>query len=92
MADDAWYADAVDYTTSNGIMFGYGNSSTFGPNDTMMRQDAAVMLFRWLAPEEAAKYNDPDAADAVNNETGLADVADGAYYTPPSTGATATAS
>ncbi|HIT52225.1 MAG TPA: S-layer homology domain-containing protein [Candidatus Aveggerthella excrementigallinarum] len=82
VADDAWYADAVDYVTSNGIMFGYANSSTFGPNDTMMRQDVAVMLFRWLAPEEAAKYNDPDAADAVNNETGLADVADGAYYTP----------
>lgn len=52
VAEDAWYADAVDYTTSNGIMFGYGNSSTFGPGDTMMRQDVAVMLFRWLAPEE----------------------------------------
>ena len=82
VAEDAWCADAVDYVTSNGIMLGYANSSTFGPGDTMMRQDVAVMLFRWLAPEEAAKHNDPDAADAVNNETGLADVADGAYYTP----------
>lgn len=81
VAEDAWYADAVDYATSNGIMFGYGTSSTFGPNDTMMRQDVAVMLFRWLAPELAAQYNDPSAADEVANETGLSDVVDGAYYT-----------
>ena len=75
-----WYSGAVDFVTREGIMTGYGNG-LFGPNDAMQRQDIACMFFKWFAPEEAAKYNDPALVAAETNKTGLPDVADGAYYT-----------
>ena len=73
-----WFAPFVDHVTSRGIMSGYGDSSNFGPNDPMERQDVAQMLYNWLAPDD--EKNGGESADAAN-ETGLADVADGAYYT-----------
>ncbi len=75
-----WYVDAVGYVINEGIMTGYGNG-LFGPNDTMLRQDVACMLFKWLEPDKAAAYNDPEAIAASKNETYLPDVENGAYYT-----------
>lgn len=74
----AWFAPFVGHVTSRGIMSGYGDSSSFGPNDPMERQDVAQMLFNWLAPEDERGV---DEAGGVADRTGLSDVADGAYYT-----------
>lgn len=73
-----WFAPFVGHVTSRGIMSGYGDSSNFGPNDSMERQDVAQMLYNWLAPDD--EKNGGESAGAAN-ETGLSDVADGAYYT-----------
>ena len=80
MAAGEWYADTVAYVSSRGIMTGYAGTSDFGPDDQMVRQDVACMLFKWLAPEEAAAASEAGHA-AFKNETGLSDVEDGAYYT-----------
>jgi hypothetical protein len=44
--DQAWYADAVDWAASQGIVQGYGNGK-FGPNDNITREQLAVMLYRY---------------------------------------------
>lgn len=46
VSDDAWYADAIIWATENGIVKGYGGG-LFGPNDTISRQDLAVMLYNY---------------------------------------------
>ncbi len=43
---DAWYAGAVRWATASGIVEGYGNG-TFGPGDTITREQFAVMLYRY---------------------------------------------
>lgn len=42
-----YYANAVAWASKNGIVFGYGNS-TFGPNDTITREQMAVILYRYV--------------------------------------------
>ena len=74
-ADD-WFNESVSYASSNGLITGY-DSSTFGPHDTLNRAQAAVILWRYFAPEEAASY---DASTAVNR-TGLHGVEDRMWYT-----------
>ncbi len=75
-----WYAETVAYVSSRGIMTGYAGTNDFGPNDNMQRQEVACMLFKWLAPDEAAAATEAGNA-SFKNETGLSDVEDGAYYT-----------
>lgn len=48
----AWYADAVSWATSNGIALGYGDG-TFGPSDTLTREQMAAILYRYLEYKEA---------------------------------------
>lgn len=79
-ADD-WFAGAVQHVSEIGAMTGYAGTSLFGPNDEMLRQDVASMLFKWLAPEEAAAAADPEVWQNIENSTGLSDVEDGQYYT-----------
>ena len=45
VADGAWYADAVIWASSRGIVGGYGNG-LFGPMDRITREQLAVMLWR----------------------------------------------
>ena len=66
-----WYYDAVQYVGSNGIMNGYDNGQgNFGAFDNLMRQDAAGLLYNYLA----------DGATA-SEHCGLSDVPEDAYYT-----------
>lgn len=44
---DAWYADAVNWAAANGIVSGYGD--TFGPNDTLTREQLAAILCNYAA-------------------------------------------
>ena len=42
----AYYADAVEWANTRGIVTGYGDGS-FGPDNTITRQQLAVMLYRY---------------------------------------------
>lgn len=41
----AWYAECVAWALGTGVMNGYGDGSTFGPNDPLTREQAAAVLF-----------------------------------------------
>ncbi|MDO4183358.1 MAG: glycoside hydrolase family 2 TIM barrel-domain containing protein [Coriobacteriia bacterium] len=73
----AWYHNRLDQATVGGLVKGYGDGTLFGPDDGLTRDQAAVILWRYLAPDQAVSY---DASTEVN-VTGLSDVADHAYYT-----------
>lgn len=45
VAEDASYAEAVRWAASEGLISGYGDGS-FGPNDVVTREQAAVILWR----------------------------------------------
>ncbi|MDO4314500.1 MAG: S-layer homology domain-containing protein [Oscillospiraceae bacterium] len=46
VADTAWYADAVIWANSKGIVGGYGGG-LFGPNDPITREQLAAILWRY---------------------------------------------
>lgn len=41
---NAWYAKAVAWAKNTGIVSGYGDGATFGPNDQITREQFAAML------------------------------------------------
>lgn len=43
---DAWYADAVGWASSEGIVDGYGDGR-FGPDDALTREQLAAILYRY---------------------------------------------
>ena len=45
---DAWYADAVTWAQSQGIVQGY-SALAFGPNDSVTRAQAATILYNYAA-------------------------------------------
>lgn len=49
----AWYAAGVSWATENGITNGYGGE-TFGPNDSVTREQFAVMLWRYAGSPAAS--------------------------------------
>ena len=48
VAADAWYAPAVEWAASVGIVTGYGDG-LFGPNDNISREQMAVILAKYIA-------------------------------------------
>ncbi len=44
--EDEWYADAIRWAAEVGIVLGYGDG-TFGPDDTLTREQLAAMLYRY---------------------------------------------
>lgn len=58
---DQWYADAVSWASTNGIVSGYGGS-LFGPNDLITREQMAAILYSY------AKFKgyDVSAGDKVD--------------------------
>lgn len=66
---ESWYYDPVTYVAAEGIMTGYADGSgSFGAAAYIERQDAAVLLYRYLADGETAPSH------------GFSDVEAGAYY------------
>lgn len=64
---DAWYASAVAWAKSTGVVLGY-DENTFGPDDTLTRAQAAAILMRYAAYkglDTAARgvLSFPDAGD-----------------------------
>ena len=66
MASGQWYTDAVNWAAANDIVAGYGNG-LFGPNDTVTREQMAVILYRY------AQYKGYDTS-ASNSLNGYTDV------------------
>lgn len=48
VAAGQWYADAVAWASANGIVTGYDNGN-FGPEDTITREQLAVIFYRYAA-------------------------------------------
>lgn len=65
---DAWYREAVDYVSDNGLMAGTGNGQ-FSPNATMSRAMLVAVLYRM------------DGTPAASGNGGFSDVPANAYYT-----------
>jgi hypothetical protein len=90
--ENAWYAQAVRWAVSEGIVEGYGNGR-FGPNDKITRQDLAVMLWRYAGrPAPAQGTLDFTDADEVSgyaievllwaNKTASSAAREGVFSTP----------
>ena len=57
-----YYANAVDWAAEEGIISGYGDGN-FGPNDSITREQLAVMLYRYAgSPATDTGLNFSDAA------------------------------
>ena len=69
VADGQWYADAVNWAASEGIVSGYGDG-TFGPNDPITREQMATILYQYAA------YKGYDLSDTASLDafTDAADV------------------
>lgn len=63
-----WYYDSVMWSYERGLMGGYGGTASFGPLDSLWREQAAQILYNALG-----KGSDAPAC-------GLADVEQGAWY------------
>ncbi len=62
--EDAWYNGYVGGAGEYGIVGGYGD--TFGPNDCITRQDAAVIVYRALKNEDIVLNGTADFADSLD--------------------------
>ena len=70
--EDSYYGEAVRWAASEGIAGGYGNG-TFGPSDTITREQLAVMLYRFA---QAQGYDVTASADL----SGYTDVGEVSSY------------
>lgn len=61
VAGHSWYAEAVRWAASEGIVSGYGNGK-FGPDDVITREQMAAMLYRYAQ----IKGCDVSAGENVN--------------------------
>ena len=52
VAADAWYADAVSWAAAQGVVAGY-DTGRFGPNDSITREQLAVILYRYAGSPAA---------------------------------------
>lgn len=70
VAPDQWYTDAVIWAYNAGVISGRGDG-TFCPDDTITRQEMAVMFYGWLSGGESL-------IDGEQIKTALAKFDDGA--------------
>lgn len=73
VASDAWYHGIVSDAARLGLLTGYSNTDSFGPDDALTRAQVAAILAR------ASGYKSP--AGTIYNSTPFADNEDGAWYT-----------
>ncbi len=78
-----YYGASLRFVSTKGLMNGIDTATaTFGVGKSMTRAEFATVLWRNACPEEAATFDsDADVRANTKNETGLADVEDGAWYT-----------
>lgn len=63
-----WYFEAATWAKGNGVMHGYGDGTTFGPEDVLTREQAAVVLWNAIGGGE------------VVGSRGMSDVDEGEWY------------
>ena len=67
VADNAWYADAVNWAASEGIVAGVGEN-TFAPDTAVTREQLALILFNYVnrpeTPSAELTFSDADSASA----------------------------
>ena len=68
VAQDAWYKDAVDYVTDNGLLVGVADDQ-FGPEQNVTRAMVVTVMWR------------QSGAPASDGENAFTDVPDGEWYT-----------
>jgi len=78
VADDAWYAAYVNKAYEEGIISGTGNGE-FRPNDTITRQDMAVILYN--ASVKHNLINKVENYSAFGDDSTIASYAKSAVYT-----------
>ena len=61
VAEDAWYAPYIAAAAKNGLIRGYGDM--FSPNDIITRQDAAVILARYIGASATEDISFSDAGE-----------------------------
>lgn len=84
VADGEWYAEAVNWAASEGIVAGY-EDNTFRPNDPITREQLAAMLMNYAAWKgedvsvraELSSYNDAASVSSWAAETVQWAVAEG---------------
>ena len=73
VAEDAWYAEAVRWAASEGIVLGVSDTA-YAPDTAITREQLATMLYRY------AQYLGMEAVTLEENLTGFADAADVSEY------------
>ena len=67
VANNAWYADAVNWAASEGIVAGV-SESTFAPDTAVTREQLALILFNYVnrpeTPSAELTFSDADSASA----------------------------
>ena len=71
LEDGAWYLDAVGYAYRHDLMGGYGGTSLFGPDDGLLREQAAQVVWNLMGEGDGSRPAAPHA-----------DVAQGQWYSP----------
>ena len=65
--EGAWFAEAVRWAVSAGIVSGY-DASSFGPDDGVTREQLAAILYRYASPRrETASSGEEDLRDSFGD-------------------------
>ena len=73
VSSSAYYAKAVQWAAKAGIVKGYGDTGSFGPNDAVTREQFATMLSRYAK----AAAGDASSLDAYVDAAAVSDYAKG---------------
>lgn len=65
ISSDAWYAEGIAWAAENGIASGYANGQ-FGPNDSITREQFAVMLWKYAGSPGSDSQLDFTDADQIS--------------------------
>ncbi len=76
VAESDWFAGAVGKVADAGLMIGYSSTDEFGVGHALTRAELATILWRDANPVDAEAYD-----FSAKNDTAMADVADGSFYT-----------
>ena len=65
VSSDAWYAEGIAWAAENGIASGYANGQ-FGPDDSITREQFAVMLWKYAGSPGSDSQLDFTDADQIS--------------------------
>ena len=68
VAKDAWYAQSVAWAANVGVVGGYGNE-TFGPEDSVTREQFVAMLYRFAKSENSNLENHGSLQQFADEDT-----------------------